>query len=40
MASPRLASTLLFGLLVLLLLIGAWLASPGAALPPDPMLAP
>jgi hypothetical protein len=36
----RAMSTLIFGLLLLALLIGAWLAGPGATLLPDPMIAP
>jgi hypothetical protein len=40
MGTQRLAGTVILGLLLLLLLIGAWLAGPGATLVPDPMLAP
>jgi hypothetical protein len=40
MGTQRLAGTLFLVLLLLLLLVGAWLAGPATTLLPDPMLAP
>jgi hypothetical protein len=40
MGTQRLAGTVILGLLLLLLLVGAWLAGPATTLLPDPMLAP
>jgi hypothetical protein len=41
MHTQHMASTLMFGLLLLALLVGAMLLAPtGAALPPDPMISP
>jgi hypothetical protein len=40
MDAQRMMSTLLFGLLLLALLIGALLSGPSASLLPDPMIAP
>jgi len=40
MRTERLATTLMFGLLLLALFIGAWLAGPATPWRPDPMIAP